>query len=587
MEVFLGILLNNLSICCSEKNMKDLTLSDYPIIKPYLDLANYEGYNSNFVTMMMWNHEYHIQYEMHEHFMVMLHTYKGIKFWAMPFTSPEYYQEAIDYMIVYSFEHEFDFVIDCAIEEFVNTIKPIYQDQLIFERTPYNDDYIYDKNMLKTLSGKKMQKRRNHYNAFIKEYPHYVYRDLDLINDFDIILNCLNKWEHEKDDLSESMTSEVRGIMSLLSSKHLLDFEVGGIFIDGHMEAFIIASRLKQSTVQIHVEKANKEIRGLYPAILKELLEHHFIDEKYVNREEDMGLENLRKSKQSLHPLKMIHKYRITLQKIEIRQAKIDDKDRIIELWKNSFKDETVESTQFYFEHCYKEENTFVLTQDKKVVTVVQIVPMLLSVQKETKLSYFILGVCTDDNYQNQGCMRKLLDYVLTLYNRKPIYLQAYVPEIYRSFGFYASHYHQIIDVDKAFLPDVSVIPSFDYSLLQDYYEAYTKHFDCFRIRDADYWNLLLKRCKAFDEQILIFENIGYLIYHIQEDSIYISEMIYLNRNGISTMLSYFKKDNKLIKLECDLTVFIPGNSEKIITMMSNQLFDDQEIDNYYINEVY
>ena len=63
--------------------------------------------------------------------------------------------------------------------------------------------------------------------------------------------------------------------------------------------------------------------------------------------------------------------------------------------------------------------------------------------------------------------------------------------------------------------------------------------------------------------------------------------MIYLNRNGISTMLSYFKKDNKLIKLECDLTVFIPGNSEKIITMMSNQLFDDQEIDNYYINEVY
>ena len=88
-----------------------------------------------------------------------------------------------------------------------------------------------------------------------------------------------------------------------------MDFEVGGIFIDEQMEAFIIASRLKHSTIQIHVEKANKEIRGLYPAILKELLEHHFPDEKYVNREEDMGLENLRKSKQSLHPLKMIHKY--------------------------------------------------------------------------------------------------------------------------------------------------------------------------------------------------------------------------------------------------------------------------------------
>ena len=82
--------------------MKELKLDDYSIIKPYLDLANYEGYNSNFVTMMMWNHEYHIQYEIHEHFVVMLHNYKGTQFWAMPFTSPQYYREAIDYMLEYS-----------------------------------------------------------------------------------------------------------------------------------------------------------------------------------------------------------------------------------------------------------------------------------------------------------------------------------------------------------------------------------------------------------------------------------------------------------------------------------------------------
>ena len=40
--------------------MKPLKLSDLNIILPFLDKADYEGYNSNFVTMMMWNHEYHI-----------------------------------------------------------------------------------------------------------------------------------------------------------------------------------------------------------------------------------------------------------------------------------------------------------------------------------------------------------------------------------------------------------------------------------------------------------------------------------------------------------------------------------------------
>ncbi|MCD8027914.1 MAG: hypothetical protein LUF02_04485 [Erysipelotrichaceae bacterium] len=46
--------------------MKKFTIEDYSIIQPYLDMADYEGYNSNIVTMVMWNHEYHIEYEIHD-----------------------------------------------------------------------------------------------------------------------------------------------------------------------------------------------------------------------------------------------------------------------------------------------------------------------------------------------------------------------------------------------------------------------------------------------------------------------------------------------------------------------------------------
>lgn len=567
--------------------MKKLKLEDYEIIKPYLDLANYEGYNSNFVTMMMWNHEYHIEYEIHEHYLVMLHNYKGTYFWAMPFTSKEYYKEAIEYMREYSHKHHFDFIIDCAIESFIDEIKEIYKDELIFEKTPYNDDYIYDRKMLQTLSGKKMQKRRNHYNAFIKAYPDYVYRDLDIKEDFDTILNCLNKWESNKDDLSESMTSEIFGIMYLLSSKKILNFEVGGIFINDVMEAFIIASPLKHQTIQIHVEKANKNIRGLYPAILKEMLEHHFSDELYVNREEDMGLENLRKSKLSLHPIKMIHKYKITEKQMNIQQPSDDDEKQIVDLWKMCFQDETDQSTDYYFQNLYHKENTYVLKQKNRIISVIQIVSMSFSIKNENKQSYFILGVCTHPNYQGQGMMKSLLHYVIRKYNGERIYLQAYIPEIYRPFGFYASHFHQKIKLDKNYLYQEELCIEDDTHYLKEYYDSFTKNFDEYRIRDNEYWKQLVIRSQSFEDKIVIIKNNGYMIFHENEHSIYISEFIYLHKESIHHLLNYFYLYQKDIYIECDMKANIPGEKEKIITMMCLSLEKDEINDNKFVNEIY
>lgn len=569
--------------------MKQLTLEDYSIIQPYLKKANYEGYNSNFVTMMMWNHEYHIQYEIHDHFLVMLHHYKNIYFWAMPFTTPEYYQEAMDFMIQYSHDHQFPFMIDCAVEDFVKEIqRNDSQKKFLFERTPYNDDYIYDKKMHQTLSGKKMQKRRNHYNAFLKEHPNYEYRDLDITNDFDTILSCLNRWEGEKEYLSESMTSEVRGIMSLLSSKHLLDFEIGGIFIDNQMEAFIIASRLNHSTIQIHVEKANKKIRGLYPAILKELLEHHFQDEKWINREEDMGLENLRRSKQSLHPVKMIHKYRIYENHTVIKKANESEKNQIKSLWKDCFKDETDESTDFYFSYMYNSHNTYVLKNNDQILSVLQIVPMTIIQKQQEQECYFILGVCTNQNFRQQGLMKQLMQYILKQYHHKKIYLQAYHPEIYRPFGFFASHYHQVIEVNKDTLNDTEKFElSDDFSLLSQYYDLFTKNFDEYRLRSENYWNLFKKRCQSFEDQVLIFKEKGYLVYHEDEISIYVHELIYLNNQAFNQMLAYFKNTSKKLIVECDINVNIDGKKDFVITMMSNQLSEDQFDLKKYINEVY
>ena len=79
------------------------------------------------------------------------------------------------------------------------------------------------------------------------------------------------------------------------------------------MEAFTLGTYLKEEkTAYIHVEKANPDIRGLYPFLNQQFLINCFPDAEFVNREDDMGLEGLRKAKLSYNPLKLIKKYTVT-----------------------------------------------------------------------------------------------------------------------------------------------------------------------------------------------------------------------------------------------------------------------------------
>ena len=568
--------------------MKILTVDDFEIISPYLKMANYEGYNSNFNTMIMWNHEYHILYEVHDHFVVMLHNYKGSLFWSMPFTSVEYYKDAVDYMLNYSKEHNFDFVIECATEEFIDELKKLNHYDFLLERTDFNDDYIYERELLENLTGKKMQKRRNHYNAFKKQYPQAEFRDLDGVKDFDIILKCLMKWEGNQGYLSESITSEIYGIMTLLSYQNKLDYKVSGIFIDNVLEAFIIGSRLNRSTIQIHVEKADKNIRGLYPAILKEFLMHHYPDDMYINREEDMGLENLRKAKKALNPVKMIKKYHVHTKHISISKATKEDEKAVKKLWLSSFEDETKESTEYFFNHHYPHNDTYLLKNNSDILSMIQVAPMNLSFNNKQKQCYFILGVATNKNYQNQGYMKQLLNHVIDLYKDKPLILQAYNPEIYNKFGFYASHHLKRIKVDKNNLNnnELCVLTS-DIDMMQQYYYKYVSSLNGYKLRNKEDFEMILKRNTAFNDKLILIKDKGYFIYHEYDDRIEISEIIYLDIHSLLDMISYFKDDSRDIYVNCDMNCSIEGEYTIVIEMMSNQINHDLMNYQYYINEIY
>lgn len=171
-----------------------------------------------------------------------------------------------------------------------------------------NWDYIYLREKLATLSGRKYHGQKNHYNSFKKNYPDYVYEPIDGNN----IAECLGFGEQWCDDrIAEdpSLICEKYAIRQALTNFDALGLRGGAIRVYGKIEAFSFGKKINDDTAVLHVEKANHEIRGLYTAINKEFAEHAWQDVTYINREEDMGHEGLRKAKESYHPEFMIKKY--------------------------------------------------------------------------------------------------------------------------------------------------------------------------------------------------------------------------------------------------------------------------------------
>ena len=85
----------------------------------------------------------------------------------------------------------------------------------------------------------------------------------------------------------------------------------GAVVVDGRIEAFAIGERLNPATAVVHFEKANPEMRGMYQLINQWFVRNELSDYMYVNREQDLGIEGLRKAKESYHPHHMVRKFTV------------------------------------------------------------------------------------------------------------------------------------------------------------------------------------------------------------------------------------------------------------------------------------
>lgn len=196
-------------------------------------------------------------------------------------------------------------------------LEELYPNRFYFHCDEGSFDYVYDINDLADLKGKKYHGKRNHLHRFYEQYPNAFVEPIDESN-LEAARQMADAWyaARANEGVGDEYYMERTAIHRAL--RHYRELALDGLLLRNGEEvlALTMGSRLSPDTVDVHFEKARADVQGAYAAINREFARYirdRYPEIRYLDREEDMGLEGLRKAKKSYCPHHMIYKCWATL----------------------------------------------------------------------------------------------------------------------------------------------------------------------------------------------------------------------------------------------------------------------------------
>lgn len=298
-------------------NFNPITPSTQGIFKQYESLRPIYMSEGHFLNQYIWEDYYHTRFATDELALYLLiDNGKKPGFFA-PLCKEEHIPEVFRRMESYSHE-----ILQNPLRIYLADkplVRHLQKSACLTEKYSITEDrdcfdYIYDADRLRTLSGKIMHKKKNLLNKFLKEYEgHFQYETLGPEHVSEI-KTFHQKWLDERRvyDKYGCIDDEEEGIYRLFEHYDSLRYKMGGVRIDGKLKAYTIGSYIPDiQCAFIHIEKADVNYTGLYNYINQQFILHEFPDAKIVNREDDLGQENLRQAKLSYRPIRLEEKFTI------------------------------------------------------------------------------------------------------------------------------------------------------------------------------------------------------------------------------------------------------------------------------------
>lgn len=283
---------------------REITIEDRERAKELLSYSDYRGCEYTFGNNFIWSEPFGIKVAFYKDFYIV--QSEGEFFYP---AGRGDFKEAVEELRLYCREQGKCLCFGSSPKSGMEFIKETYGEEAEIYSNPDFFDYCYNYEDLATLIGKKYHSKRNFINRFIQNDWSY-----EEIGDYNIpdCMTVLDKWKEENSDTKDpSMEQEIAATRKGLEYFKELGFRGGLLRVEGKPVAFTFGEGINSDTFDVHVEKALSDYDGTYPMINREFVKRSCSDYRYINREEDVGEENLRKAKLSYHPAFMEEKFRI------------------------------------------------------------------------------------------------------------------------------------------------------------------------------------------------------------------------------------------------------------------------------------
>ncbi len=406
---------------------KEIRIDDKPDFEQYI-LSKSRICDRTFANLFCWQQHYGLQWAIVEdRLVVRCHIYgeRHIGYMILPdIMTPK--MPALLSTLEEDNMYQGVTLINLAEEETLH-LQNILPGKYVFDHNRDFDDYLYLTENFKEYRGKKLAAKRNHVNKFQSLYQ-WTYAPLTP-DKFEDCMRVETEWRRNHSNDTSQLDAELQVIQRAFNHFEALELIGGTLYVDGKLAAFSYGSALDSETFCTHIEKADIRYEGVFPMMAQQLVLHLPEQFIYLDREEDMGLPGLRKSKESFHPLRLEPKYNA----IETSASH----QEIIHVWQECFGDD-VSFIQTFLSRYYFSDSVFTHEEDGHIVGICFIVLC----DTEIGTIGYLYAIGTLPAYRGKGIANKLVREAIAKCRKQQLAAVALIPadeglkQYYRRFGF-------------------------------------------------------------------------------------------------------------------------------------------------------
>lgn len=291
---------------------KSISLEDKAWINRCLKESKYHSCEYSFSTMILWKDVYHTEVaDLSGILGYRCRVGKERYVYAFPAGNGDK-KAAIEQMMEIARTEGHRFILRSFEKEWIDWLEENFSGRFTFTTSQDEWDYVYSVEKLSTLAGSKYHGKRNHIARF-KDNHEWHYEELTEAN-IEACRRMSDVWYHTQLEIGNISVLKEKPVLNYaLDHMKELDLTGGVLYREDKVVAFTIGEPITADMYHVHMEKAYSDIQGAYPMINQQFVLHAMQGYNYVNREEDEGVEGLRRAKESYCPEFMIEKYTAAL----------------------------------------------------------------------------------------------------------------------------------------------------------------------------------------------------------------------------------------------------------------------------------